>query len=90
MIFQGKGYGTFATNEVLKFAFRKLNLNRVYLNVFSDNTNAIRLYEKYGFVFEGKFKQHLKVKGILKDLSWYAIVKKQLIRYKSSVGGEKR
>lgn len=72
---QGKGIGTFATKEILEYAFNKLALNRVYLNVLADNVNAIRLYEKCGFIFEGEFKQHIKVQGKLKNLKWYGILK---------------
>lgn len=71
----GKGAGTFATKEILEYAFSKLNLNRVYLNVLADNVNAIRLYEKCGFIFEGEFKEHLKIHGELKNLKWYGILK---------------
>lgn len=72
---QGKGVGKFATEEILKYAFDVLKLNRVYLNVLSDNINAIKLYEKCGFVFEGEFKKHIKIKGQLKNLKWYGILK---------------
>lgn len=71
----GKGIGTFATKEILEYAFRELNLNRVYLNVLADNVNAIRLYEKCGFVFEGEFREHLRIHGELKNLKWYGILK---------------
>lgn len=72
---QGKGIGTFATEKILEYAFRELNLNRVYLNVLADNVNAIKLYKKCGFVFEGEFKEHLKINDELKDLRWYGILK---------------
>lgn len=72
---QGKGVGTFATRQVLKYAFETLNLNRIYLNVLVDNINAIKLYEKCGFIFEGEFKDHIKVQGQLKNLKWYGILK---------------
>ena len=71
----GKGVGTFATKEILDYAFHKLNLNRVYLNVLADNINAIRLYERCGFVFEGEFRKHVKIRGELKNLKWYGILK---------------
>lgn len=72
---QGKGLGTFATKQILNYAFETLKLNRVYLNVLSDNINAIKLYEKCGFVFEGEFKEHIKVHEQLKNLKWYGILK---------------
>lgn len=72
---QGKGVGIFATKEILKYAFETLKLNRVYLNVLADNINAIKLYEKCDFIFEGEFKKHLRINGQLKNLRWYGILK---------------
>jgi len=51
------GYGTEATQLLLDFAFKDLNLNRVYLHVFATNAAAIRTYEKVGFMREGLLRQ---------------------------------
>lgn len=55
----GKGIGTAAISLILEYAFNELNLNRLYLQVFSFNERAIKLYEKMGFIHEGKFRQAL-------------------------------
>lgn len=70
---QGRGAGTFATREILKFAFDELHLERVFLNVLSDNATAIHLYEKSGFRYEGEFIRHVSIRGVLKNLRWYGI-----------------
>ena len=70
----GKGYARFATNAILNIAFKELKLNRVYLNVLSKNIRAIKFYEKYGFIFEGEFKEHLFHKGKFENLRWYRIL----------------
>lgn len=72
---QGKGVGTQATKQLLEYAFNVLGLNRVYLNVLSDNEAAIRLYERCGFVYEGEFVNHISIRGEVKSLKWYAIIK---------------
>ncbi|MCI8372233.1 MAG: GNAT family N-acetyltransferase [Lachnospiraceae bacterium] len=72
---QGKGIAMCATHEILKKAFVELNLHRVYLNVFSDNLAAIRLYEKSGFVLEGQFREHISINNEFKSLKWYGILK---------------
>ena len=51
------GYGTDATRTLVVWAFRELNLNRVFLRVFEDNAPAIRCYEKIGFKHEGRLRQ---------------------------------
>lgn len=72
---QGKGIGTAATREIMKLAFESFGLHRVYLNVLSDNVRAISLYERFGFVYEGEFKEHLYLRGEYKSLKWYAMLK---------------
>jgi RimJ/RimL family protein N-acetyltransferase len=47
------GFGTDAMRLVLRYAFSELNLRRVSLGVFADNSRAIRSYEKAGFQREG-------------------------------------
>ncbi len=74
---QGGGYAKRATAQVLKIAFEDWKLNRVYLNVLSDNVRAIRFYEKCGFVFEGEFREHICVRGERKSLKWYAMLKEE-------------
>lgn len=71
---QGKGIAYKATEMILQKAFYEYDLHRVYLNVLSDNTNAIKLYEKIGFDFEGEFRDHLLVNGEYKNLKWYGLL----------------
>lgn len=59
----GKGYGTDATKTILNYAFQKLKLHRVELNVYEYNTRAIRLYKKLGFKIEGTRRDRCFYKG---------------------------
>lgn len=70
----GKGIALEATKEILRIAFEEKKLHRVYLNVLEDNERANRFYQKLGFVFEGKFREHLMVRGERKNLNWYSIL----------------
>ena len=54
---RGKGYGKKATEQVLKYGFEVLGLNRIYLNVLADNTSAIKIYEHVGFIQEGIMRE---------------------------------
>ena len=49
-----KGHGTEALGLLLVYAFDVLNMHRVELTVFAYNERAIRVYEKLGFVQEGR------------------------------------
>lgn len=49
----GKGLGKMIINYLLDFAIKK-NLNIIKLSVDINNLQAIRLYEKVGFIIESK------------------------------------
>jgi putative acetyltransferase len=51
--YQGMGIGDRLTTLLLDVAERWLGVVRVELQVFADNTRAVRLYEKHGFEREG-------------------------------------
>ena len=70
----GKGYAFKATEELLEYAFKVLKLQRVYLNVTTQNVRANKFYTKCGFTFEGTFRQAILIKGQLCDLNWYAML----------------
>ena len=48
------GIGKRLMEEVIKLSDNELKLKRVELTVFESNDNAIKLYEKFGFIKEGK------------------------------------
>lgn len=75
----GKGIAFQATLEILQRAFEEFGLERIYLNVLSDNQRAIRLYEKCGFIYEGEFRKHLFLRGEYKSLKWYGMLKEEYL-----------
>ncbi len=50
---QGRGIGAALVGAALDLADNWLDLRRIELTVFTDNTPAVRLYEKHGFEIEG-------------------------------------
>ena len=80
----GAGYAQFATTEILKIAFYELDLNKVYLNVISENIRANKFYEKFGLIYEGEFKEHFCIRGEYKDVKWYRILKSEFEMLMSS------
>lgn len=86
---QGRGVGYAATKEMLNIAFNKLGLEKVYLNVLSENKRAIRLYEKCGFVLEGEFRNHLYMREQYQNLRWYAMLKKEYRSSEYMCGGDR-
>lgn len=84
---QGRGIASAATREVLDIAFNQFDLERVYLNVLSENKRAIRLYEKCGFVLEGEFRNHLCLRGQYLNLRWYAMLRDEYQKNRICGGG---
>lgn len=80
----GKGIGTSAMSLILGFAFYELNLHRVYLQVFSFNERAIKLYEKMGFTHDGKFREAIYRDGRWHDTVIMSILKKEYLNKEQS------
>ncbi len=60
---QGKGYGTEACQLLTEFAFKRLNLVKVYLYVLESNPRAKRAFEKAGFKEEALLQKEFFVEG---------------------------
>lgn len=80
---RGKGLGTKASKQILMIAFEELALNKVYLDVFSDNAPAIHLYQKLGFRKEGELRKHIVVKKIPKNLTLFGMLKEDYEKIQS-------
>lgn len=55
----GRGIGSEATRLLLDYAFGRVGLHRVQLEVFAFNPRARRAYEKCGFEVEGRMREAL-------------------------------
>lgn len=51
---QQKGYGSAAMNKVLEILRQDTEHNKLYISVEPENEVAIKLYEKMGFVADGR------------------------------------
>ncbi len=72
---QSCGYGSSALRQVIAHAFEGMNLRKIYFRVLADNKRAIGLYEKFGFVVEGRLKAHVFKEGGYRDLVFMALIK---------------
>ncbi len=54
---QGKGVGTALMEAALDLADNWLNLTRIELRVYVDNSAAVALYERFGFEIEGTHRR---------------------------------
>lgn len=71
---RGKGYGTQALIEMLRYGFEELNLHRIELGVYAFNPRAIHVYEKIGFQREGVQRDALYSEGKFHDMILMAML----------------
>ncbi|MFI5085121.1 MAG: GNAT family N-acetyltransferase [Actinomycetales bacterium] len=57
---RGRGIGTAATRMILDHAFGTTGLNRIDLEVYAFNPRARHVYERCGFVVEGRKREALR------------------------------
>ncbi|MFX1278220.1 MAG: GNAT family N-acetyltransferase [Promethearchaeota archaeon] len=72
--YHGKGYGTEAMVQLVKYGFEEVNLNRIYLRVFDFNERAINSYIKVGFIKEGRLRQAQFKNGKYHDIFLMSIL----------------
>lgn len=73
--FWGQGIGSQLLAQILELADNWLSLTRVELEVNTDNTAGVRLYEKFGFEIEGTHKLHAYGDGRMADSYFMARVR---------------
>ena len=66
---QGKGYGSEAIKWALEWGFQVGGLHRVSIGCFSFNEGARRLYERLGFVVEGRTRE-----AVWKNGGWHDVI----------------
>ncbi|EJU01289.1 acyl-CoA N-acyltransferase, partial [Dacryopinax primogenitus] len=71
---QGLGLGTELLRWLIPHAFDQLGLHRLSLNVKASNEGGKRLYEKVGFVLEGRRRAALWEDGGWVDILEMAII----------------
>jgi RimJ/RimL family protein N-acetyltransferase len=57
-----------------RYSFDELGNRRLEWKCDAANAASRRAAERYGFVFEGVFRQHRMVKGRNRDTAWYSII----------------
>ena len=74
--YRGKGLGKDALLTLLDYGFNELNLNRIWCEVYSNNS-SIKLYEKIGFKIEGVLRQHIFKEGKFLDSIMMGMLKSE-------------
>ncbi|QCS43930.1 GNAT family N-acetyltransferase [Natrinema versiforme] len=73
----GRGYGTEATERVVRYAFDQLGLHRIAARVFEFNEPSKRLLESVGFTQEGVHRDGEFIDGEWQDVYWYGLLENE-------------
>jgi RimJ/RimL family protein N-acetyltransferase len=73
---RGRGIGTEALRQLLRYGFDDLDLHRIYLHVLCTNERAIRLYERAGFRREGALREAALIDGAWIDVYLMALLRR--------------
>lgn len=77
-----KGYGREAIDLLLDFAFNRMNLHRIELEVHDYNERGYRCYQSCGFQEEGRQRKKLFHKGAYCDKIQMGILKEEYVSRK--------
>ncbi len=73
--FRGKGIGRNLECNIYDYVFYKMNMNRLYCEIFSFNDKVVKIHEKFGSEIEGIFKEHIFKNDVFYDVTAMAILK---------------
>ena len=69
------GIGTRATKLLCKYGFEELDLHKIYLLTNENNVAAIKVYQKCGFILEGRLRDEYMAEGGYMDRLYFGLLK---------------
>lgn len=73
----GKGYGSEAAREMLRYGFEHLHLHRIFATHFKQNSASGRILKKIGMRHEGCQRQHFRKWDQFVDLELYGLLREE-------------
>ena len=75
---QGKGIITLCMEKLIRFAFQKLNMNRIQVKVALGNSKSAAIPQKLGFQYEGVEREGERHQNKYFDLEIFSLLKSDL------------
>lgn len=82
--YQGRGLGVEIREILLDYAFRELNLNKVYAYVWKENEPMLELNKKVGFEVEGLLREDILSHGERRDRYVMGVLKEEYLKYREN------
>lgn len=70
-----KGYGSDAMRALIKYAFRDMNLHRVWLEMDPGYPGTVEMYRKLGFIHEGTLRKDHYRHGEYRDAAIFGLLR---------------
>lgn len=74
---KGKGYMKEALAAIIDYGFNVMELHRIEAFVGEENEPSLKLINHFGFVREGKLREHYYINGIHHDSVVFSLLKKE-------------
>lgn len=76
--YRDRGYATEAARAIVRWAFRRWKLRRIYAQVLEGNLASIRVLEKVGFLREGVRRKHIRKAGRWYDAHQFGLLREEV------------
>ncbi|UCH65734.1 MAG: GNAT family N-acetyltransferase [Ignavibacterium sp.] len=76
--FWGKGIATKALIAFTNYAFKQFNLVRLFAGAFDGNEPSVKVLEKAGYKYEGRYRKAIYKDDEFKDQLMYGILKEEI------------
>ncbi len=80
-----QGFATEAIDEIIKFGFDKLGLNRIGAVVYPDNIASLNLLNKIGFSKEGLLREYIIQNNRERDTIVLSLLKKEYLARENKI-----
>jgi UDP-4-amino-4,6-dideoxy-N-acetyl-beta-L-altrosamine N-acetyltransferase len=74
---RGKGLGAQVEYIVVRHVFDEMSLNKLWCEVLAENTGVIRLHERFAFVPEARYRQHVFKAGRFQDVVGLGLLRRE-------------
>lgn len=83
--FRGNGLMTESVKLLIKHGFEKEGLEKIYGRAYLPNRSSARIFEKLGFLLEGRMRKQIYREGFVFDVNFYGLLKSEFFGAKSNL-----
>ncbi len=85
---RGRGVGAAVEYLVLGHVFEVRGLNKLWCEVLAANSAVVRLHERFGFIREALFRDHVRKGGVFHDVVGLGLLRKDWPKVKAMAEGQ--